>query len=173
MDDLLARTAPLGIRPLPAMARFMLQARPATLAGVPLGIVLPPACRATEAGGRAALWLGPGAYLLRTTPADGPALAAALEQALAGQAHALVEVSDRLTALELAGEEAAAVLNAGCPLDLDLAACPVGFCARSVLGKAGILLWRTGAARFLLEIERSFTPYVHGFLAEAGREFGG
>jgi sarcosine oxidase subunit gamma len=81
-------------------------------------------------------------------------------------------VSDRLTALELAGEAAATVLNAGCPLDLDLAACPVGFCARSVLAKAGILLWRTGAQRFQLEIERSFTPYVRDFLAEAGREFG-
>ena len=40
--------------------------------------------------------------------------------------HALVEVSHRQTALEIRGPQAALLLNAGCPLDLEPGAFPVG-----------------------------------------------
>jgi sarcosine oxidase subunit gamma len=59
------------------------------------------------------------------------------------------------------------VLNAGCPLDLDISAFPVGMCTRSVLAKAQIVLWRTGIDVFQLHVWRSFYPYVEEFLIEA------
>jgi sarcosine oxidase subunit gamma len=160
--------------PLAPLARFILRARPAAMeaAAGPLGFRLPVvACRSASAGGRAALWLGPDEWLLLAPEAGGPALAAALEAAMAQQPHALVDVGHRQSGLTLAGPQAATVLNAGCPLDLDLQAFPPGMCTRTLLGKADIVLWRTAADSFQVEAWRSFLPYVWRFLEEAGREF--
>ena len=46
---------------------------------------------------------------------------------------------------------------------------PVGMCTRTVLGKAEVVLWRTDAQAFRLEVWRSFAPYVAQFLGEASR----
>jgi sarcosine oxidase, subunit gamma len=165
---------------LPPASRWVLHGRPAALArAVPAwGVELPErACRAAVAGTRASLWLGPDEYLLlELAPGEQidesqRALASALEQALAGTAHALVEVSHRQFALEVSGAHAAAMLNAGCPLDLDLAEFPVGMCTRTVFAKADVVLWRTRADAFHLEVWRSFAGYVAGLFAEIAREF--
>jgi heterotetrameric sarcosine oxidase gamma subunit len=44
-------------------------------------------------------------------------------------------------------------------------------CTRTIFAKAQIILWRTGAETFRIEIARSFAPYVWGCLEEARREF--
>ncbi len=153
---------------LPAAWRAVLRGRPAAVeaAGSGFGAALPrQACRAVVAGaGRAALWLGPDEWLLLAPPAEGPALAAALARAMEGQPHSLVDVSDRQTAIEITGPDAAAALNAGCPLDLDPEAFPVGMCTRTVLAKAEIVLWRTAPATFRVEVARSFAAYAWSFL---------
>jgi len=46
----------------------------------------------------------------------------------------------------------------------------VGMCTRTVLGKADIVLWRTGPDSFHVEVWRSFADYVARFLTEAARE---
>ena len=161
---------------LPPAARFVLRARPAAqdAAAGALGVALPTlACRAATAGGRAALWLGPDEWLLIAPDTEGPTLAAALETALAGLPHSLVEVSHRQAGFTISGPAAAVTLNAGCPLDLDAEAFPAGMCTRTVLGKSQIVLWRTGADTFRVEAWRSFLPYVWSYLGEAAREFSG
>jgi sarcosine oxidase subunit gamma len=166
----------VALAPLPPAARFVLRARPAAeiAAAGPLGVALPAiACRAATAGSRAALWLGPDEWLLLAPEAEAAALGAALETALADTPHSLVDVGHRQSGLTISGPEAAAVLNAGCPLDLDAMAFPVGMCTRTVLGKAAITLWRTEAETFRVEAWRSFLPYVWGFLTAASREFSG
>jgi heterotetrameric sarcosine oxidase gamma subunit len=40
-----------------------------------------------------------------------------------------------------------------------------------VLGKAEVVIWRTGAERFRLDVARSFAPYVWACLEEGRREF--
>jgi sarcosine oxidase subunit gamma len=60
-------------------------------------------------------------------------------------------------------------LSAGCPLDLDLAAFPIGACTRTVLGKTEIVLWRRAQDSFHLEVWRSFATYLTAFLSEAIR----
>ena len=82
-----------------------------------------------------------------------------------------VDVSHRDTALTVSGPRAAWVINAFCALDLHPAAFPVGMCTRTVLGKAEIVLWRTAAEMFRIEVARSFAPYVWACLEEARREF--
>lgn len=162
------------LRALPPAARFILQCGPAARAAAStvFGVALSgSACRANSQGSRAALWLGPDEHLLLGPAGDAEALSAALEAAMANVAHALVEISHRQVALQVSGPHASAILNTGCPLNLELTAFPVGMCTRTMLGKAEIVLWRTGAAEFHLEVWRSFSDYVSRWLLEASQDF--
>src|SRR5271163_1597448 len=101
-------------------------------------------CRARElAPGVTALWLGPEEWLVLGPCAD-------------PQADSVVDVSHAFAAVEVTGPGAADALNAGCPLDLDLAAFPAGMCTRTIFGKAEIVLWSRDAESFRVEIARSF-----------------
>ena len=162
------------LRTLGPAARFILQGGAAAraAASAAFGVTLPDqACRANSLGTRAALWLGPEEHLLIGTLADTEALAAGLQTALADVAHSLVDVSHRQFALEVSGSHASAILNSGCPLDLDISAFPTDMCTRTLLGKADIVLWRTGAAEFRVEVWRSFADYVAASLREAAQDF--
>jgi len=156
----------------PPCTRLILRGRTPAIeaATAPLGFALPLLpCRAVTVGKRSALWLGPDEWLILAASSD--PVAAALMHALQGHAHALVDVGHRQCAIELSGGAAIDVLNAGCPLDLDAAAFPIGMCTRTVLAKSEIVLWRIGADTFHLEVARSFVPYVRGFLLEAARDY--
>lgn len=160
---------------LPAASRLVLRGNAASLAPAAnvFGVSLPQeACHAATAGGRAALWLGPDEWLLLAPEPDGENVHAALMQALADVPHSLVDVSHRQIALAVSGPHAEAILNAGCPLDLDPTAFPVGMCTRTVFGKTEIVLWRTMPLAFHVEVWRSFASYAWGLLEEASREFG-
>jgi sarcosine oxidase, subunit gamma len=128
------------------------------------------ACRSATNAKLAALWLGPDEQLLLAAVEDGGAISAQLREALSAQPHSLVDMSHRQLALEVSGASAQTLLNVGCPLDLHLSAFPVGMCTRTVLGKADIVLWRTGPDSFHVEVWRSFADYVAHFLSEAARE---
>ena len=161
-----------GLRLLAPAARFSLRggAPIVAAAGAALGVQLPTvACRAAAAGEHAALWLGPDEWLLIAPAAETQALRARLAAALAALPHSLVDVSHRQVAFELAGARAAWLLNAGCPLDLDLSEFPAGMCTRTVFHKSEIVLWRTGAQAFRVEVWRSYAAYLSQFLVEAGR----
>lgn len=127
-------------------------------------------CRSTTCGARAALWLGPDEWLLILPMAERETVSRALRAAVAGRSASLVDVSHRNEALLIAGPAAARLLNAGCPLDLDLAAFPVGMCARTLFAKAEIVLWRAAPTAFRVELWRSFAPYIVGHLAAAASD---
>jgi sarcosine oxidase, subunit gamma len=161
----------LQLTDLPPCTRLILRGRAAAVeaATAPLSFALPvQPCRTVTAGDRSALWLGPDEWLILAASSD--TVAAGLAQAMRGLAHALVDVGHRQCAIELSGGTAADVLNAGCPLDLDAAAFPVGMCTRTVLAKSEIVLWRTAVGTFRIEIVRSFVPYIRRFLREAARD---
>jgi sarcosine oxidase subunit gamma len=163
MADLAALDGPgVALRPLPERARFVLRCVPEVLAEVAaaFGVRPPEAPLASAvAGDRAALWLGPDEWLLL-------AEAKAAPPSLAGPAS-LVDVSHRPRGFALAGPQAALLLNEGCPLDLDLAAFPAGACTRTLFGKVEILLWRTGAETFEVEVARSFAAPWHALVGAA------
>jgi sarcosine oxidase, subunit gamma len=166
-------TASPVLRVLPPAARHILRGEPPVMAaaGDALGLSLcAPTCRASVHGTRAALWLGPDERLLLGEEASAAETARRLEQALRTRPHSLVEISHRQMAFAVSGSHAATVLNAGCPLDLDLDAFPVGMCTRTVLARAEIVLWRIADDGFHLEVWRSFAAYVSGVIAEAARE---
>ena len=159
-------------RMLEPAARFILQGGPAAraAAGQAFGVALPEvACRANSAGGRSALWLGPDEYLLVATEGAAERVAAELEIALSGVSHSLVDVSDRQVAIALTGPAAREILCQGCPLDLDPAEFTAGMCTRTIFAKAEVVLWRRSAEEYHLEVGRSFSGYVLGWMQESIR----
>jgi sarcosine oxidase subunit gamma len=163
------------VQSLPPATRFILRGGPAVRAAAEqaLGLAIPASpCRAALDGGRAALWLGPDEWLLIAADGSAASLAGALSAALQALPHSLVDISHRQIALAVEGPAAPTLLAAGCPLDLDARAFPAGMCTRTVLGKAEIVLWRTGTEAFRIEVWRSFAGYLSAFLAEAALGIG-
>ena len=168
----LAHGSRFAVTPVGPVTRFVFRGREAAIdaAATAFGVALPrDACRAAEAAERAALWLGPDEWLLLAPDGEGEAITAAFREIAAP--HSLVDVSHRNTGATLSGSEVTTVIAGGCPLDLHLAAFPVGMCTRTLHAKAEIVLWRRAVDRFRLECGRSFAPYVHGVLADAAAEF--
>lgn len=161
------------LRQLAPASRLVLRGGPDVLAAAADALGLPRSetpCRAVRNGNLAALWLGPDERLL-IGPADaGQEMEGLLQRALTGMPHSVVETSHAQAAFELSGANAATVLNTGCPLDFDLTSFPVDMCTRTVFAKAQIVLWRTDADKFRVEIARSFAPYVTKILALAAGE---
>src|SRR5262245_50246884 len=122
-----------GLRTPAPLARFSLRGDLSQLAtalassGVPISRA---ACRAIQGERCATLGLGPDEQLLLAPLAQAASLREVLERSLATLAHSLVDISHRQLSFELVGTTAATLLNAGCPLDLDEAAFPVGMCTR-------------------------------------------
>jgi heterotetrameric sarcosine oxidase gamma subunit len=139
---------------LPPQTRLLLR-------GDATGMPQPNPCRAIQMGGNHLLWLGPDEFLLLAPDETMPGL----------DTSAAIDVSHRDTALRVSGPRAPWVINAFCALDLHVSAFPTGMCTRTVFGKAEIVLWRTGADEFRIEVARSFAPYVWACLEEARREF--
>ena len=164
------------MRPLPASARLILFGDSAAQSAAAEALALPystTACRAVTHGARAALWLGPEERLLLAPQAELATTLAALTTTLAGHAHSLVDISQRQISFELHGSHATTLLNAQCPLDLALETFPVGMCTRTVFAKAEIVLWRTAAECFQVEVWRSFTDYLLTLLRDVSRELPG
>ena len=156
-------------------SRFIFRGGDAVVAtaGAAFGTPLPlQPCRSSQSVNRIALWLGPDEWLLIAPRSEGELVGSVLAKALAETPHALVDVSDRNSALIVSGPAVEDVLSAGCPLDLDQAAFPVGMCTRTLFAKAEIVLWRTAATEFRVEVARSFLPYVEGVLELAVRDSG-
>ena len=138
----------------------------AAVLGGTLGIALPRSIgQSTRVGERAALCLGPDEWLV-IDAVKRPELGE-----MSDSRHgSLVDVSDRNVALTVVGTAASDVLERGCPRDLSREAFPVEACARTILGKAEIVIWRREEDAFYLECWRSFLPYVSAFLTEAMRD---
>ena len=161
-----------AVHVLPPATRYILRgAQPARLAAESaLGVQIPAtACRAATEGELAALWLGPDEWLLIAPVARGTALQVALGAALKELPHSLVDVSHRQSALCVTGRQAPTLLAAGCPLDLNESAFPVGMCTRTLVAKTEVVLWRPASEVFRVEVWRSFAAYLTQFLAESAR----
>ena len=166
----LERRGPFGttLSVLPPASRFSFRgnADAARAAGEALGVALPETPhRAAARGDRAALRLGPDEWTLLVPANEGPEIATAIVRSLGDMPYALVDIGHRDVGIGVAGPDSAIIVNAGCPLDLDLAAFPADRCTRTIFAKAGIVLWREDTTQFRLEVARSFAAYVWQMLA--------
>lgn len=165
-----ASRAVADVAVLPPATRFIFRGQGTAVAacGAVFGVELPDvACRASVVAGRSALWLGPDEWLLIDDRVDNSVAAGALSRALAAEVCSLVDISHRQIGLLVSGPQAADLLNAVIMLDLEKARFPINGCARTLFGKAEIVLWRCAAHQFRIEVWRSFAGYVADMLAEA------
>jgi sarcosine oxidase subunit gamma len=157
-----------SVRLLPHATRFIIRGGNSALAAASMAFGVPfanEACRSASNAARAALWLGPDEYLLLALENESDAVTGALAQAMHGLPHSLVDVSHRQVALEVSGPHAEWLLEAQCPLPMNLRDFPVGMCTRTVFAKAEIVVWRTAPQAFHVEVWRSFSRYVAELLA--------
>ena len=151
------------------LERISLRADSNAVAGLnkSLGLELPtkPSSVVSKSA-KSALWIGPDEWLL-IGPNNGSLMKSF--QKVDRQVFSAVDISHRNTAIKVSGAKAVHALNSGCPRDLSLDAFPVKSCSRTILGKAEIILWRTGKQEFHVECWRSFSDYVWKFLVDAAR----
>ena len=159
----------IAIQPAAPATRLSLRAPAASLSALSkaLAIKLPekPGSSASK-GERHALWLGPDEWLV-IDEGEGDLMAAC---AKVPALHSAVDVSHRNVAILVSGTAVEDVLAAGCPRDLSPGAFPVGAASRTVFGKVEIVLYRTAADAFRLEVWRSFSDYALTLLEEAARD---
>ncbi|MBI3709149.1 MAG: hypothetical protein HY246_15945, partial [Proteobacteria bacterium] len=138
------------------------------------GVEPPRAPNTTAAQGRtAALWLGPGSWLV--------VLAGELElntfhahhDAIAEAGGALTDVSHGRTVIRIAGKHAADVLGKGCGLDLHPRHFKAGACAQTVFARLTVLIHKLDDAHaYEIYAARSYAAGLWHFLHEASAEFG-
>ncbi len=139
-----------------------------------LGMGLPlKACSTADNGVLRIVWAGPDDWFIVGPKGQADALADRLRAALAGQHHAVTDVSSGYTVLHLSGTPVRDVLAQGCPLDLHPRVFSSGASAGSHFFKASVWLWQTDEAPvFELLVRRSFMGYVWLMLERTTAECG-
>jgi sarcosine oxidase, subunit gamma len=139
-----------------------------------LGMGLPlKACTTADNGVLRIVWAGPDDWFIVGPKGQADALATRLREALAGQHHAVTDVSSGYTVLHLSGTPVREVLAQGCPLDLHPRAFASGASAGSHFFKASVWLWQTDDAPvYELLVRRSFMGYVWLMLERCTAECG-
>ena len=136
--------------------------------------VMPPVepCTSAVAGELSVLWLGPSEWLVTAPPGREAALAPGLRAALTGTHHAVVDVSESMTIIRVAGPRSRDALAKGCPLDFHPRAFQAGACAQSVLANTNIILHGIDAeGTFELYVARSYAEYLWAWLEDAAFEY--
>ena len=119
--------------------------------------------------GRDALWMAPDELLLLTGYGEAAELARRLGEALAGQHHLALVVSDARAVLDLSGPGVAEVLAKGAPVDLSPAAFPPGSARRTHLGGIAVVFWRRSGDDWRIACFRSFGRHLYDWLVTAAR----
>lgn len=167
-DQLFAGNS-VTIKPVAARTRISLRAGDSEIKAINkiLGLNLPTQPKtSTMSGDRIAMWLGPDEWLILDKPKS---TLKELPQNLSAILCSAVDISHRNTAISVTGENAANVINAGCPQNLALDVFATNACSRTILGKSEIILWRTADNAFHVECWRSFSHYVWKYLVDAAK----
>lgn len=121
-------------------------------------------------GTRHVLWLGPDEWLILAEPGAGPALEAAIREAIGAARGAVVDVSANRTTLSVSGPRARELLAFGCALDLDERRFKPGMCAQTLLARANVVIVPVGPAvepSFRVLVRPSFAAYLAAWLTDA------
>ena len=136
------------------------------------GLDLPTTPAIARAGANAAVWAGPGQWLLIAESRAGFADALQPQAGLG----AIAEQSSGRAVLRLSGPRVRAALAKGCMLDLHPTAFPVGMAALTSIAHIGVHLWRAAdgpeGAVFEIMVARSFAGSFWSWLSASVAEFG-
>jgi sarcosine oxidase subunit gamma len=160
------------VRRLPAPAMVLLRAdlRAAAVKNAvraAAGVPVPPQRRLEMADETGAAWMGPDELLLFGPAGQGPAMAAALAAALAGQHALAADVSDQRALWQLEGAAVREVLAKLTPADIRRL--PLNELRRTRLAQVAAALWLPDPAQARVLAFRSVAGYVDALLAHAAR----
>ncbi len=168
-QDHLTSNAFVTLEAAPAASRISLRASPRGAAAFAknIGFDLPAKPSTSKSkSGVVALWLGPDEWMVFSESEPEKSLQPRRDH----REYSATDISHRNTAYIVSGSGAQATLNSSCPRDLSQATFPVGACSRTILGKAEVILYRTGKEKFRVECWRSFAPYVWGLLVSGAQD---
>jgi sarcosine oxidase subunit gamma len=165
MADALPRREPVRAGPAtfpavtvslaPPLHRWSLRARDPKQIEALLGFDLPREIGTTKGD---VACLGPDEWLWRGSDATPRAMGTDMPLSI-------VDVSERSVGFIVEGADARAVLNAGCPLDLERFA--VGRATRTIFEGVEIIIWRESETRWSVDVWRSFAEWFHLSLTSA------
>lgn len=119
-----------------------------------------------------ALWFGPKQWLLVTQPGAEHSVATSLRTALSAESFALVDVSDQMTVITIAGNAVPDVMARLCSLDLDAWAMSPRRCARTVVARLPVTVdMRNNQPCFDLYVESTVAPHLWRSLHHVGRRW--
>jgi sarcosine oxidase subunit gamma len=127
-----------------------------------LGIELPGAGASSEAGGLAALSIGPWRWLLIGTEAAIDSLPTPSDAEAA-----ITDLSGGRSVLTLTGRNAVRTLMKGTAVDLDPAIFGAGSVAATALARVAVVIWRRGNAYDVI-VPRSYAVFLRDWLIDAG-----
>lgn len=148
---------------LPPRTQLALRASPETAAMLftALDLELPPRIGSVSSGGEVfAICIGPDEFYI--VALEGAAATRNLAAAAQSASCSLVDISARDLAFEIRGAGAAALLNAGCPADLQ--SMSDRSAARTVFDGVQIVLIKWSPIRFHMHVWRSFAPHVQAIV---------
>ncbi|MEM9099403.1 MAG: sarcosine oxidase subunit gamma family protein [Pseudomonadota bacterium] len=139
---------------------------PALIAAVKegFGAAVPATLTAAFNGDQKAVWMSPDELLLFCPYANAPAKAAALGQALAGEHHMAVDVSDTRAVILVTGRGAQELMAKGAPLDLSDKAFPIGTARRTHFAEIAVGIWRTGDEAWEIVCFQSYAQHLFDWL---------
>lgn len=132
-----------------------------------VGTAVPAPLTALFSGRGGAVWMSPDELLLRMPRDEAPGAVAALEAALAGTHHLVLDMSDARCLLRLTGPAVAEVLAKGAPVDL--ARFAPGTARRTHLGQIAAAFWRIDADLWEIVALRSYAHHLRAWLEAAAR----
>lgn len=153
-----------GIPKLRLQTRPGAQVNPAPLETL-AGIVLPAGPQEKAAAGSAVYWLAPNDWLLLEPATDAGSIGNALQQADAGAASVITDVTDAWSIIDMSGEDAAAKLAEGCSVDLDGRLFVSGSYALTRLQRLSVIIHRLDdPPRFRILTDRSTARFLWDWL---------
>lgn len=156
---------------VPTEARFNLRVRPSSLASLSSSLDL----RMPERMGQIVrsqttkvICVGPDEWMISTTLMAGSELKRKLEDASRATVMSVVDITDRMCSLRVAGPKAAYCIQGACPHEVS--AMPVDTATRTLFEQADVLVEREDQAVFRLEMLRSWSTHVASLMSIIGRE---
>jgi sarcosine oxidase subunit gamma len=134
-----------------------------------LGLALPlEANTSTSSADLRIFWLGPEEWLIHLPLETVEERVNKLRKALDNQHHAITEVSDYFSVLELSGTQSRAIIASASPFDTRPQKFTSGQCTQTRFGQASILLWPLEETpAFGIQIRWTYAQYVYDYLTQS------
>lgn len=115
------------------------------------------------------LWVSPGCWLMTGANGSAGSLLSRCAEQLDDRLHLAIDMTDGLSIISVAGNNASKLLSSACGLDLRRREFPVGMCCRTRFAQVPVFVARIGDEHFELIVDRSYSRYLTDWLDDTSR----